>query len=58
VVVQDELRAGILVERYRLPAIKERFYAITPSRTFPNPLVQELITHATQKGDIAPGEQT
>lgn len=58
VVVQDELRAGLLVERYRLPSIKERFYAITPSRTFPNPLVQELITHATQKGDVAPGEQT
>ncbi len=50
VVVQDELRAGSLVERYRLSSIKERFYAITPSRTFPNPLVKELITHATQNG--------
>ncbi len=49
VVVQDELRAGLLVERYRLSAIKERFYAITPSRTFPNPLVKELIAHATKK---------
>ena len=49
VVVQDELRAGSLVERYRLSSIKERFYAITPSRTFPNPLVKELITHATQE---------
>jgi LysR family transcriptional activator of nhaA len=50
VVVQDELRSGSLVVRYKLPAIKEKFYAITPSRTFPNPLVKELITCATQKG--------
>lgn len=49
VVVQDELRAGALVERYRLPSIQERFYAITPSRTFPNPLVKELIAHATKR---------
>ena len=46
VVVQDELRAGSLVERYRISSIKERFYAITPSRTFPNPLVKELISYA------------
>lgn len=49
VVVQDELRSGALVERYRLPMIRERFYAITPSRTFPNPLVKELIAYATEK---------
>jgi LysR family transcriptional regulator, transcriptional activator of nhaA len=49
VVVRDELRAGLLVERYRFASIKESFYAITPSRTFPNPLVRELIQHATQK---------
>lgn len=49
VVVQDELRAGLLVERFRLSSIKERFYAITPSRTFPNPLVKELITHASHR---------
>lgn len=50
VVVQDELRAGTLVERFRLSSIKERFYAITPSRTFPNPLVKELIAHASNRG--------
>jgi LysR family transcriptional activator of nhaA len=50
VVVQDELRAGTLVERHRLASVKERFFAITPSRTFPNPLVKELIAHANQKG--------
>lgn len=49
VVVQDELRTGALVERYRLSSIKETFYAITPTRTFPNLLVKELIARATQK---------
>ena len=43
VVVQDELKRRVLVERYRFSTLKERFYAITPSRTFPNPLVKELI---------------
>ena len=49
VVVQDELRSGALVERYRLSDVKERFYAITPTRTFPNVRVRDLIAHATNK---------
>lgn len=49
VVVQDELRTGVLVERFRLPSLKERFFAITPSRTFPNVLVKELIAQAGPK---------
>lgn len=49
VVVKDELRAGTLVERHRLSSVKERFFAITPSRTFPNPLVKELIAFASAK---------
>jgi LysR family transcriptional activator of nhaA len=44
VVVLDELRQGLLVERYRIADIRERFYAITPSRRFPNALVKELLT--------------
>lgn len=44
VVVLDELRQGLLVERYRITDIRERFYAITPSRRFPNALVKELLT--------------
>jgi len=48
VVVQDELRSGVLVERFRVSSLKERFYAITPSRTFPNLLVKTLIAHATR----------
>jgi LysR family transcriptional activator of nhaA len=43
VVVQGELREGVLVERCRVPDLHERFYAITPSRRFPNPLVKELV---------------
>lgn len=49
VVVQDELRSGALVERYRFSSVKERFFAITPSRTFPNLLVKTLIDDATRK---------
>ena len=44
VVVLDELRQGLLVERYRITDIRERFYAITPSRRFPNALVKDLLT--------------
>ncbi|MFM8333164.1 MAG: LysR family transcriptional regulator [Candidatus Methylumidiphilus sp.] len=43
VVVQDELRDGLLVERYRIPEIRERFYAITPTRRFPNAILRELL---------------
>jgi LysR family transcriptional activator of nhaA len=43
VVVKDELESGLLVERHRLAEITETFYAITPSRRFPNPLLAKLI---------------
>ncbi len=43
VVVRDELRAGTLVELHRIRRIRESFYAITPARQFPNPLVKELL---------------
>ncbi len=45
VVVQDELRAGTLVERCSLPTVKETFYAITQASRFPNPMLRELLTH-------------
>lgn len=48
VVVQGELRDRVLVERCRLPQIRENFYAITPSRRFPNPLVRELLALARE----------
>jgi LysR family transcriptional activator of nhaA len=43
VVVRDELESGLLVERYRIPSIRESFYAITPNRRFPNPVLAELL---------------
>jgi LysR family transcriptional activator of nhaA len=43
VVVQGELKQGLLVERHRFPQIKESFYAITPSRRFPNEIVRKLV---------------
>lgn len=43
IVVKDELARGELVEIRRLPELHETFYAITPSRRFPNPLLQELL---------------
>ncbi len=49
VVVQDELRQKILVERARIPGIRESFYAITPSRRFPNPLLRALMSPGTAR---------
>lgn len=43
VVVQDELREGVLVERHRIAQLHESFYAITASRRFPHPLLRELL---------------
>ena len=43
VVVQDELREGVLAERHRIEPLQESFYAITASRRFPNPLLRELL---------------
>ena len=43
IVVQDELRAGILEELIRVPDLREAFHAITASRRFPNPLLAEVM---------------
>jgi LysR family transcriptional activator of nhaA len=43
VVVRDELRSGVLVERCRIPQIHESFYAITASRRFPHPALRRLL---------------
>jgi len=43
VVVRDELRTKRLVERCRIPQLRESFYAVLPRRRFPNPLVRELL---------------
>lgn len=44
VVVRDEIEEGMLVTTHRIPQIRETFYAITPSRRFPNALVGELVS--------------
>ena len=43
VVVAEELESQILVECCRVPQIKESFYAITPTRRFPNPLLENIL---------------
>lgn len=43
VVVRDEIEDRILVVTHRIPQIRETFFAITPTRRFPNPLVAELV---------------
>jgi LysR family transcriptional activator of nhaA len=48
VVVAGELERGQLVIRHRFTDIRENFYAITPSRRFPNPLVDELVRTAAK----------
>lgn len=52
IVVSDELRSGLLVERWRLSEVSERFYAITQARRFPNPLVAELLTAPRFQGSL------
>ncbi|MCB1070737.1 MAG: LysR family transcriptional regulator [Verrucomicrobia bacterium] len=43
VVVYDELEAGILREVYRVPELRETFFATTGKRRYPNPLVEKLL---------------
>lgn len=49
VVVQSEIKDGILIETHRIPQVRETFYAVTPSRRFPNPLVAELVQRIAEK---------
>ncbi len=49
VVVRDEIEDGVLILTHRMPEIRESFFAITPSRKFPNPLVEELVASMAQK---------
>ena len=48
IVVRDELAAGILVERCRIPDVIESFYAIVQKRRFPNQLLGELLTRSVR----------
>lgn len=51
VVVRGELDNGSLVERHRVASIKESFYAITPSRRFPNPILRDLLSGGRKARD-------
>jgi len=55
VVVQDELARGILVERARVPGLRESFFAVTTSRRFNHPLLRPLLQPAVRR---AGGERT
>lgn len=43
IVVRDELATGGLYELAQLPEITEQFCAVTIARTFPNPLLKEVL---------------
>ena len=43
IVVKDELHQSILKELYKIPDIKETFYAVVIKRRFPNPLLKTII---------------
>jgi LysR family transcriptional activator of nhaA len=49
IVVIDELKSGVLVERARLHGLREQFFAISQQRRYPNPLVAELIGRRGKK---------
>jgi len=49
IVVRDELASGVLVEHCLIPNVKEHFYAITQRRRFPNPLLLEVLSRATER---------
>jgi LysR family transcriptional activator of nhaA len=43
IVVSDELASGTLCELAQLPGLTEEFHAVTTPRTFPNPLLREVL---------------
>ena len=58
VVVRDELENGTLVELHCISQIRESFYAITPSRHFPNALLREIVRQANVKKRGKPSGKT
>lgn len=53
IVVQDELAGGLLYELFQLPDLAEVFYAVTIRRTFPNPLLAEVLGEGEPEGASA-----
>lgn len=52
IVVRDELATGQLKDLMPVPTLLERFYAITRTRRFPNPVVKTLIETAGKSGTM------
>lgn len=52
VVVQDELKEGILIELCKIKEIEETFYAITASRKFRNTALEDLLKEQNIKNSI------
>jgi LysR family transcriptional activator of nhaA len=48
IVVRDELASGTLYELVQLPGLTEEFHAVTTPRTFPNPLLREVLGPASE----------
>ncbi|MGE0308444.1 MAG: LysR substrate-binding domain-containing protein, partial [Acidimicrobiia bacterium] len=46
VVVQDELRSGLLVEHAVIPQLHENFYAVAVQRRYAPPLLQTLLSRS------------
>jgi LysR family transcriptional activator of nhaA len=57
VVVAGELQSRVLVECCRVPQIKESFYAITPTRKFPNPLLADIFQDHSAPSTNTPASQ-
>ena len=49
VVVADELARRVLVERARVPGLREVFYAVTATRHFSHPLLKPLLAAAQSR---------
>ena len=48
--------AGLLYELFQLPDLAEVFYAVTIRRTFPNPLLRDVLEPEAQAAGLAAGE--
>lgn len=55
IVVRDELATGTLYELFQLPGITEEFYAVTIARTFPNPLLRDVLDPDASVAGLAAG---
>jgi LysR family transcriptional activator of nhaA len=55
IVVKDELATGLLYELHQLHEITEEFCAVTIARTFPNPLLKEVLDVSPEAPVLAAG---